>query len=74
MKNKFKIEPEEFKYSHGVNECNMGDEVPSRYGWQCVTLTKENLLTLLSGKVLETDVNLGEYTLLIKLEDEDGSK
>ena len=74
MKDKFKIAPEEFGYSHGVNECDIGDEVWARYGRECIVLTKENLLALLSGKVLETDVNFGEYTLLIKLEDEDESK
>lgn len=70
MKNRFKIEPECFKHSHGVNECNIGDEVYARCGCDIITLTKENLLALLSGKILETDFNFGEYTLLIKLEDE----
>lgn len=61
----FKITKEELSHlGHGVIQKDIGDTVPCLYGRDFIVLTTADIMSLITGKVLSTEV-AGEYQVLI---------
>ena len=62
----FKITKEELSHlGHGVIQKDIGDEVPGLYGRDVIVLTKDDIMSLITGGVLSTGVAGNEYQVLI---------
>lgn len=62
---KFEITKEDLsRLGQGVVQKHIGDTVPCLYGRDVIVLTTNDIMSLITGKVLSTEV-AGEYQVLI---------